>query len=67
VDSELDFKLKEFKIEPQSKEQALANIQKMRSDLGLKKKVSESELQDVLKRAGSLTDEILATREKERV
>ena len=67
MDSELGFKLKEFKIEPQSKEQALANIQKMRSDLGLKKKVSESKLQDVLKRAGSLTDEILATREKERM
>jgi hypothetical protein len=66
VDSELGSKLKEFKIEPQSKEQALASIQKMRSDLGLKKKVSESELQDALKRTGSLADEILAIREKER-
>lgn len=62
---ELGFKLKGFRIEPQSKEQAVANIHKMRTDLGLTG-VSEQEVQDALKKAGSLTDAILTSREKER-
>lgn len=65
--SELDFRLKSFKIEPQTKEQALANIRKMRSDLGIDKThPDKGELKEVLRRAGSLTDEILSYREKER-
>ena len=69
--SELNFKLKNFRLEPQSTEQALANIRKMRSDLGIERASSkdnrrEEQLREILKRAGPFTDEILASREKER-
>lgn len=66
--TEIDLALKGFKIEPQSKDQALANIRKMRSDLGIDKmQVDKRQVQEILKRAGSLTDEILSSREKERM
>jgi hypothetical protein len=66
--TEIDLALKGFKIEPQSKDQALANIRKMRSDLGIDKmQVDKHQIQEILKRAGSLADEILSSREKERM
>lgn len=67
--SKLDFKLKGFKIEPQTTEQALANIKKLKDDLGIKgeKKVSKARLRSIYKRAGSFSDEVIETRKKERV
>ena len=65
--SELEFKLKSFKIEPQPKHQALENIQKLKADIGmLDKKTDKRELEEILKRAGSLTEEVLESRKKER-
>jgi hypothetical protein len=66
--TELDLALKGFKIEPQSKDQALANVRKMRSDLGIENmQVDKNQMNEILKRAGSLTDEVLSSREKERM
>lgn len=65
--SDLDLKLSNFKIKPLTKEQALKNIRKMRSDLGIEgMKVDKKELQKILKRAGSLCEEILELRRQER-
>lgn len=66
--SEIDSKLKGFKIEPQTPEQALANIQKFKLDLGLTglKKVDKEKLKEILKRAGSFSDEVIATRKSDR-
>lgn len=65
--SELGFKLKSFKIEPQTKDQALANIRKLKADVGMANvRSSQKEVSEILKRAGSLTDEVLAAREKDR-
>lgn len=65
--SELELKLKSFKIEPQSKEEALENIRKLKSNIGmLGKKSSKKEVLEILKRAGSLTEEVLESRKKER-
>lgn len=65
--SELEHKLRSFKIEPQSKEEALENIRKLKSNIGmLGKKSSKKEVLEILKRAGSLTEEVLESRKKER-
>lgn len=66
--SELDLKLKSFKIEPQTKEQALANVKKLKIDLGLddSKKVDKERLKEIIKRAGSFSEEVIATRKSER-
>lgn len=60
--------LKSFKIEPQTTEQALANVKKLKDDLGLNggKKVRKARLRSIYKHAGSFTDEVIETREKER-
>ena len=65
--SRLDFKLRSFRIEPQTTTQALANIKKLKDDLGLKsgKKVSKARLRSIYKHTGSFTDEVIETREKE--
>lgn len=65
--SELDFKLRRVKIEPQTKEQALANVRKLKADLGVgNKKADKEKVRKILKHAGSMTDEILDSRRKER-
>ena len=66
--SEIGFKLKGFKIEPQTPEQALANIQKFKQDLGLtgSVKVDKKRLKEIIARAGSFSDEVIATRNSER-
>jgi hypothetical protein len=65
--SELKPKLKSFKLEPQTPQQAFENLRKMKEDLNLKNgKVDKKKLKDILKRAESFTDEVLATRKEER-
>ena len=65
--SELEYKLKSFKIEPQPKEQALANIRKLKTDIGMLAKASdEAEISHILEYAGSFTEEVLESRKKER-
>ncbi len=66
--SELELKLKAFKLEPQTPAQALENIRKMKEDLNLKNgKVDKKKLNEILKKAGSFTDEVLAARKEERM
>lgn len=67
--SEINFKLKDFRIEPQTPEQALANVQKFKQDLGLtgSEKVDKERLKEIIKRAGSFSDEVIATRKSERL
>ncbi len=68
VMSELHFKLKSFRIEPQSKEQALENIRKLKKTVGMSGiKSDKTQLSEILKRAGSLTQEVLESRKKERM
>ena len=63
--SELEFKLKSFKIEPQTTVQALENIHNLKRDIGmLGKKTDKTEVASILKRAGSLTEEVLESRKK---
>ncbi|GEM_PF-1785257 len=65
--SKLDSRLNGFEIEPQTPEQALANIRKLKTDLGLPgKKIGKRRLREIYKRTGSFTDEVLKAREKER-
>jgi cell division protein FtsX len=64
---ELDLKLKSFRIEPQSKEQAQEIIRKLKADIGMANvKADKKKVRQILRRAGSLTDEILKSREKAR-
>ena len=65
--SELEFKLKSFKLDPQTPEQALENIRNMKKNLNLEyAQLDEKKLDDILKRAGSFTDEVLDIRRRER-
>ena len=65
--SELERRIKSFKLEPQSKEQALANIKRLRKDLNLENvHTDKNRVSAILKKAGSLTDELLAMREQDR-
>ena len=65
--SELEFKLKSFKIEPQTKEQALENIHNLKRNIGmLGKKSDKMEVANILKKSGSLTEEVFRIRKKEK-
>ena len=65
--SELDFKLKSLKIEPRTKEQALSNVRRLKAVLGVaNKKADKEKVREILKHVGSMTDEILDLRRKER-
>jgi hypothetical protein len=67
MSSQLEQKLKSYKTEPQSKEKALANIEKLKAEIGMKDVKSDKEdVKEILKRAGSLSDEIVDLRKKER-
>ena len=54
-------------IESQSPEQSLANVQKFKCDFGLtgSKKAGKEKLKEILSRAGSFSDEVIATRKGE--
>jgi hypothetical protein len=45
-------------LEPLSKQEALESIRKFKRDLGLNKKVDKKHIQDILKKSGSLSDEV---------
>lgn len=63
---QLAHKIKGSKIEPQSKEEAMANIQRLRNDLGLKNKRGNREhIRNVLKNAGSLSEEAVKMRREQ--
>ena len=65
--SEIDLKLKSFRIEPQAKEQAQANIRKLKADIGMENVRADKKIvREIMKRAGSLSDEILQSRERAR-
>lgn len=65
--SQLEQRLKPYKTEPQSKEKALANIEKLKAEIGMKGVKSDKEdVKEILKRAGSLSDEIIELRKNER-
>ena len=66
--SDIELKLRGFKIEPQSKEQALANLNQFKVEFGLigSEKVNKERLKEIVKRAGSFSDEVIATRKSER-
>ncbi len=64
---EINLKLKSFRIEPQTKEQAQANIRKLKADIGMTNvKADKETVRDIIKRVGSLTDEVLESRERAR-
>ena len=68
MSSLLEQRLKPFKTEPQSKDKALANIEKLKAEIGMKDVKSDKEdVKEILKRAGSLSEEIIEQRKKERV
>jgi len=65
--SELQMKIKSYNVRPQTAEQAIANIRKMREDLGLTgHTVDKNRLKSIFKKSGSFTDEVLETRKTER-
>jgi len=64
---QLEQRLKPYKTQPQSKEKALANIEKLKDEIGMKGVKSDKEdVKAILKRAGSLSDEIIELRKKDR-
>jgi hypothetical protein len=65
--SELELKLKSIKMQPQTPEQAIASIRKMKDDLGLTgRTVDKQKLKSIFKRAGSFTEEVETSRNNER-
>jgi hypothetical protein len=59
-------RLKGFTLQPETKEEALANIRKTRADLGLGGQTDRNELRKLLKQVGSLGDEIVESKRRER-
>lgn len=65
--SQLEQRLKPYKTEPQSKDRVLANLEKLKAEIGMKDvKSDKQDVKEILKRAGSLSDEIIELRKKER-
>jgi hypothetical protein len=63
----LEQKIRKFELEPQSKEEVLSNIRKLRKDLGLEGISHDKEhIMGILKKTGSISDEVLRTREQDR-
>jgi hypothetical protein len=54
-------------FKPISKEEAINEMKELREQLGIKKqKVNEDKLKDILKKSGSLSDEVNRMRKEER-
>lgn len=65
--SELQMKIKSYNVQPQTAEQAIANIRKMKEDLGLTDRaVDKNRLKSIFEKSGSFTDEVLEARKNER-
>lgn len=63
---QLDHKAKGSKLEPQTKEEALANIKRLRNDLGLDNiKANGKDIKRILKRTGSLSEEAVKMRHEQ--
>lgn len=68
MSSRLEQRLKLYKTLPQSKDKALKNLEKLKDEIGMKGVRSDKkEVTVILKRAGSLSDEIIELRKKERM
>jgi len=68
MSSQLEKRLKSYKTEPQSKDKALENLEKLKDEIGMKGiRSDKKEVKEILKRAGSLSDEIIELRKKERM
>lgn len=66
--SELETKLKAFTTTPESKEKALESLRRLKAEVGLKDiQSNRNEVREILKKAGSLSDEITELRKKERM
>ena len=64
--SNLETRLKSYKTEPQSKEKALANLEKLKEDIGMKgMRSNREEVEKILERAGSLADELINLKKEE--
>ena len=60
--------MKAFKTTPQSKEIALENLRRLKAEVGMQDiKSDKNEVKEILKKAGSLSDEIIELRKKERM
>lgn len=65
--SEIQMKIKSYNAQPQTAEQAIANIKKMREDLDLTgHAVDKNKLKSIFEKSGSFTDEVLEARKNER-
>jgi len=68
MSSRLEQRLKPYKTLPQSKDKALKNLENLKDEIGMKGVRSDKkEVKEILKRAGSLSDEIIELRKKERM
>ena len=68
MSSQLEHRLRPYKTHPQPKGKALANIEKLKAEIGMKGvKSNKEDVKAILKRAGSLADEIIELRKKERM
>lgn len=60
-------KLRSYKTQPESETKALEKLEKLKAEVGMKGVRSDtSEVRAILKRAGSLSEEILELRKQER-
>jgi len=65
--SELEAKLRAFKTTPQSKESALQRVRRLKAEVGMEDvKSDKNEVKAILRKAGSLSDEIIELRKNER-
>ena len=64
----LETRLKGYKTNPQSREKALASLERLKSEVGMKNSTTDKdEARTILRKAGSLSSEILEHRKKERM
>jgi len=60
-------KIKSYNVQPQTADQAIANIRKMKQDLGLTEHaVDKNRLKSIFEKSGSFSDEVIETRKNER-
>jgi len=61
-------RLRSYTTQPLPKEKALENLDRLKAEIGMTGVRSDvSEVKEIVKRAGSLSDEIIELRKKERM
>lgn len=64
--SNLEIQLKPHKTEPQPKEEALANLERLKEQIGMKGiRSNREDVKKILERAGSLADELINLKKQE--